>query len=144
MKRILVILTCCCFSFLYSQESNKGLFRLGLSSDVTQTSLINIPISPSLQYFISNEISVGGAFSFEDIREYSTSNLEAQVRYYLGNLYGLGGLSTDFEGDDRWSFGFGYTSFFGKRFYVEPSVVYHVAGDLSRVGIRVGVGVSLN
>jgi len=144
MKRVFVILMCCMVSFLYSQESNKGLLRLGLSSDVTQTSLFNIPMSPSLHYFISNEISVGGAFSFEDIRDYSASNLEAQVRYYFGNLYGLGGLSTDFEGDDRWSLGLGYTSFFGSRFYVEPTVVYHNAGDLSRVGIRLGIGVSLN
>lgn len=151
MKKSIVLIFMFLFSYLwgYSQGDalkphNCGDLRLGLTADVGYSSLLYIPVSPSLSYFLTNRLSVGGGFSWANVLGEERHTADVVCKYYLTNLFLQGGFHTDFSGINSWSAGIGYTGFLGSRFYVEPALVYSNDSDVKQAGFKFGCGLLIN
>lgn len=124
-----------------SAQSSK--LWLGLSSDVTSQPISDVTILPSVLFFPTSRVAIGGSGFYCDDGQDTYKGLDLRVRVYpTQNLFVSGGIMTTFE-TNGYLLEAGYTSFFGKRFYMEPSVRYFTIDDTKRLSIAVGVGVRL-
>ena len=139
MKKIITSLMALSLIFGASaQDGMKGTYLLGATQDITSTGWSDIQITPSVGYFVSDNIAVGLGFSLANtndngdkatVGENKTSSMTFSpfVRYYMNDKLFLVG-------------GFGLTS---SSATMSMTGVDDVETKGSAFGINVGAGLSL-
>lgn len=124
----------------FSQE--RGEIWTELSADLTNSSLTNAPISPSILFYPIDNIGVRISGYYQG--ELSSSVQLAGRVYVTPNGYAQAGIVTDFNDNTGYSLSLGYTGHLTNWFYVEPSVRYFHQNTVNDIGISLGVGIVLN
>ena len=152
MKKIITISLLSIFAITTSiAQLGKGTYLLGATQDITSTSWTDISISPSVGYFLTDEIAVGLGFSYSSNDDNQDITMGGQtvttsmsfspfLRYYLNDMlfatggFGLNSGTTTFkqegESDAESSnsgfglnLGAGLSLMWGERVAVEPALL---------------------
>jgi outer membrane protein len=163
MKKIITSLMALSLIFGASaQDGMKGTYLLGATQDITSTGWSDIQITPSVGYFVSDNIAVGLGFSLANtndngdkatVGENKTSTIEFSpfLRYYMDDklflVAGIGltnGTSTmSMDGVDdvetkMSAFGFnvgaGLSLMWGERVAIEPAFMIGTSSSSTESG----------
>lgn len=127
----------------FSQE--RGEIWTELSADLTNSTITNSPISPSILYYPIDNIGVRVSGFYQDADGGFSSSVQLAGRVYVTpNGYAQGGIVTDFQDNTGYTLSLGYTGHLTNWFYVEPSIKYYHENTINDVGISLGIGIVLN
>ena len=163
MKKIITISLLSIFAITTTTaQVGKGTYLLGATQDITSGSWTDISISPSVGYFLTDDIAVGLGFSYSSDDDNGDLSMEGQtittnmsfapfLRYYLNDmLFATGGFdlssgTTTFneEGESPLEtsnsgfglhLGAGLSLMWGERVAVEPALLLQTSSSSTKIG----------
>lgn len=146
MKKVFLALSLI-FTAVCVDAQRAGQVYLGLSHDVSHVEALFASVNPTVNYFVSDRVSVGGEGSWRRENGESATRLNLNGKYYLTQgFFGQVGLVTDLKGTNGMVYSCGYTGFVSSsnRFYFEPSVYYSLVDEVSTIGLKIGCGIRLS
>ena len=149
MKKLFTILTVVAISTTMT-FAQQGSVALGVGSDLAGKSWQDYSLTPTVGYFITDNMMVGTGFSMESGDASSKqTNIDPFFRYYLsGALYANAGLelmmdgNEGAEGETSFQLGAGLSLMWNDKIAIEPNLVVTL-GEEDRTTIAMGLGINI-
>lgn len=151
MKRILTLVLCMFAMVGYSQVNtvntniNQGDLFAGFS-DLSNSSLINLQLTPMIGYAITDHIMVGGQFEAETIDNESNHEFTVFGNYMLNSPFYAGAYANyaSLSEDVTWGITTGYFARINYWLRLAPSINADFSDGDTRVQGRLGMLIALN
>jgi hypothetical protein len=149
MKKLFTILTVVAISTTMT-FAQQGSVALGVGSDVGDIEWTMYSLSPTVGYFISDNILVGTGFSMRSGDGHSNEGMSISpyARYYItSSLYAMAGLDMEMpkEGDGTTGIdaGIGATLMWNDKVAIEPGFGLSIGDETMDIGFSLGISVRL-
>lgn len=136
-----------------SQNVSKNDLFVGLNTNLNNSRLVDIYLSPLVGYMVNDNLMVSGSAIFNSSNGSKYSWVSLGLRYYntkinikpsVNTFLELSGGKSTNEYDNYWGFGLGVSAFLTKHIYLEPKLflqsTYLNTDRYLSTGLQLGAG----
>jgi hypothetical protein len=158
MKKTIFTLSLVLVTALGYSQNSKGTYFVGITNDITAPGILDIPINPSLAYYINDGLAIGSGLTFSSFNNYATGAnysyvispfirkyINEELFYTVGTDLGISQTLTSpsskvLTGDLTFRSGIGYSFMLSKKIALEPVLAFQSTGFYSATSSYVWTG----